>query len=182
MSWWLMADGLWLVAGGWWLVAGGWWRPTGSCQTLCVRGVLADAMSDYGHQPSSQPTNRKRVAPATSRMPIRSNVGSSLHAVVRTYVAPFTVKAVTAMKAMTAMKPKKDGGIRMTDFYAEIADVIERFFYDVDILEKPDDFIPKTKTNVVSHSSNSTSTKKKAKIKNDAFKIYPDCSTKKLKK
>ena len=56
-------------------------------------------------------------------MPIRSNAGSSLHAVVRTYVAPFTVKAVTAMKAMTAMKPKKDGGIRMTDFYAEIADV-----------------------------------------------------------
>jgi len=66
-------------------------------------------------------------------------------------------------------------------FYAEIADVIERFFYDVDILEKPDDFIPKTKTNVVSHSSNSTSTKKKAKIENDAFKICPDCSAKTLK-
>ena len=45
-------------------------------------------------------------------------------------------------------------------FYAEIADMTERFFYDVDILEKPDDFIPQTKTNVVSHSSNSTSTKK----------------------
>ena len=66
-------------------------------------------------------------------------------------------------------------------FYAEIADVIERFFYDVDILEKPDDFIPQTKTNVVSHSKTATSTKKKAKIENDAFKICPECGAKALK-
>ena len=66
-------------------------------------------------------------------------------------------------------------------FYAEIADVIERFFYDVDILERPDNFIPKTDTNVVSSQSTSTSTKKKAKIENDAFKICPECGAKALK-
>lgn len=66
-------------------------------------------------------------------------------------------------------------------FYAEIADVIERFFYDVDILEKPDNFIPKTNTNIVSPGSSSTSTKKKAKIENDAFKICPECGAKALK-
>ena len=66
-------------------------------------------------------------------------------------------------------------------FYAEIADVIERFFYDVDILEKPDNFIPKTNTNVVSTESTSTSTKKKNKIENDAFKICPECGAKALK-
>ena len=54
-------------------------------------------------------------------------------------------------------------------FYAEIADVIERFFYDVDILEKPDNFIPKTTTNLVSSESSSTSAKKKNKVENDAF-------------
>ena len=66
-------------------------------------------------------------------------------------------------------------------FYAEIADVIERFFYDVDILEKPDNFIPKTNTNLVSSESSSTSAKKKNKVENDAFKICPECGAKALK-
>ncbi len=66
-------------------------------------------------------------------------------------------------------------------FYAEIADVIERFFYDVDILEKPDNFIPKTNTNLVSSESSSTSVKKKNKVENDAFKICPECGAKALK-
>ena len=66
-------------------------------------------------------------------------------------------------------------------FYSEIADVIERFFYDVDILEKPDNFIPKTNTNLVSSESSSTSAKKKNKVENDAFKICPECGAKALK-
>ena len=33
------------------------------------------------------------------------------------------MKAMTAMRARTAMKPKKDGGMRITDFYAEVAEV-----------------------------------------------------------
>ena len=60
-------------------------------------------------------------------------------------------------------------------FYAEIADVIERFFYDVGIIDRPQNMTiandggiapPKTKEN---------------NTENTAFKICPDCDSKSLK-
>ena len=64
-------------------------------------------------------------------------------------------------------------------FYAEIADVIERFFYDVDILEKPSSWSPENDGDV------SIDTTKKKTIsddfENDVFKICPECGAKALK-
>jgi ribonucleoside-diphosphate reductase alpha chain len=64
-------------------------------------------------------------------------------------------------------------------FYAEIADVIERFFYDVNILEKPLSWTPENDGNI------SIDTIKKKTIndnfENNAFKICPDCDSKTLK-
>ena len=65
-------------------------------------------------------------------------------------------------------------------FYAEVADVIERFFYDVNIIERKEDNITatsKTKEEPVvvsnqSHEKNSM---------NKAFRICPTCSSKSLK-
>ena len=69
-------------------------------------------------------------------------------------------------------------------FYAEVADVIERFFYDVNIIEKPDDQVTtdtettqqavpvKVDNNPPSHSHNDL---------NAVFKICPECSGKSLK-
>ena len=66
-------------------------------------------------------------------------------------------------------------------FYAEVADVIERFFYDVKIIEKNDENISpdnsmNTDTVLVTNES--------APINNDfnaEFRICPDCSDKSLK-
>ena len=63
-------------------------------------------------------------------------------------------------------------------FYAEIADVIEKFFYDVNILEKPDSF---TKVNDGVSSMSVNTLEVSAPIENNAFKICPDCSAKALK-
>ena len=63
-------------------------------------------------------------------------------------------------------------------FYAEIADVIEKFFYDVNILEKPDSF---TKVNDGISSMSVNTLEVAAPIENNAFKICPDCSAKALK-
>jgi len=63
-------------------------------------------------------------------------------------------------------------------FYAEIADVIEKFFYDVNILEKPDSF---TKVNDGISSMSVNTLEVSAPIENNAFKICPDCSAKALK-
>ena len=61
-------------------------------------------------------------------------------------------------------------------FYAEIADVIERFFYDVNILEKPNSFT-KVNDGITSNSiENATNSNE-----NNAFKICPDCNAKALK-
>ena len=67
-------------------------------------------------------------------------------------------------------------------FYAEVADVIQRFFYDVNIIEKPDD-----KTNIHNNSeqeavpvevgNNNTLDNRL----NAEFRICPDCSDKSLK-
>ena len=63
-------------------------------------------------------------------------------------------------------------------FYAEIADVIEKFFYDVNILEKPDSF---TKVNDGISSMSVNTLEVSAPIENNAFKICPDCGAKALK-
>ncbi len=61
-------------------------------------------------------------------------------------------------------------------FYAEIADVIERFFYDVNILDKPDSF-----TKVNDGISSNTESQTMNTSENNAFKICPDCNAKALK-
>ena len=58
-------------------------------------------------------------------------------------------------------------------FYAEIADVIERFFYDVNIIDKPADWTVENDGNVSVDESNSN--------ENNTFKICPDCDSKTLK-
>ena len=62
-------------------------------------------------------------------------------------------------------------------FYAEIADVIERFFYDVNIIEKPASWSPDNDGNV----SLTPPTTSNDDFENDAFKICPDCDSKTLK-
>ena len=58
-------------------------------------------------------------------------------------------------------------------FYAEIADVIERFFYDVNIIEKPTDWTIQNDGNVLIDKPDSN--------ENNTFKICPDCDSKTLK-
>tara|TARA_B100001250_G_scaffold90050_1_gene74834 strand:- start:630 stop:1241 length:612 start_codon:yes stop_codon:yes gene_type:complete len=62
-------------------------------------------------------------------------------------------------------------------FYAEIADVIERFFYDVDILEKPSTWSPENDGNV----SIDIPPVDSEDGENVDFKICPDCGAKALK-
>ena len=61
-------------------------------------------------------------------------------------------------------------------FYAEIADVIERFFFDVDIIEKPLSWSPENDGDVAANPP-----KKNNPFENDAFKICPECDSKTLK-
>ena len=61
-------------------------------------------------------------------------------------------------------------------FYAEIADVIERFFYDVDILEKPNSF-----TKVNDGITSNTAPESITSEENNVFNICPDCNSKALK-
>ena len=61
-------------------------------------------------------------------------------------------------------------------FYAEIADVIERFFYDVDILEKPNSF-----TKVNDGITSNTAPESIVPEENNVFNICPDCNSKALK-
>jgi ribonucleoside-diphosphate reductase alpha chain len=66
-------------------------------------------------------------------------------------------------------------------FYAEIADVIEKFFYDVDILEKPNTWNGENDGDLATIDS-----PPKKKVDNDtsenaSFKICPDCGAKALK-
>ena len=64
-------------------------------------------------------------------------------------------------------------------FYAEIADVIERFFYDVDILEKPNTWSKENDGDVsVLEPPASANTEDG---ENTDFKICPDCGAKALK-
>ena len=61
-------------------------------------------------------------------------------------------------------------------FYSEIADVIERFFYDVKIIEKPSES-PVTNNEVVDMSEMESASLEL----NDDFRICPTCSSKSLK-
>ena len=61
-------------------------------------------------------------------------------------------------------------------FYSEIADVIERFFYDVKIIEKPNES-PVTNNEVVDMSEMESASLEL----NDDFRICPTCSSKSLK-
>ena len=61
-------------------------------------------------------------------------------------------------------------------FYAEIADVIERFFYDVDILEKPNSF-----TKVNDGITSNAVPESIVSEENNVFNICPDCNSKALK-
>ena len=60
-------------------------------------------------------------------------------------------------------------------FYAEIADVIERFFYDVGILDKPNEM------SIHNDGPASTPPVEKNNAENTSFKICPDCNSKTLK-
>ena len=61
-------------------------------------------------------------------------------------------------------------------FYAEIADVIERFFYDVQILDKPNSL-----TKVNDGVTSSAAAPAIPNAENNAFKICPECNSKALK-
>ena len=66
-------------------------------------------------------------------------------------------------------------------FYAEVADVIERFFYDVNIIEKKEDNIsPSSKTKKEPILVSNQLDEKENNI-NKEFRICPTCSSKSLK-
>ena len=69
-------------------------------------------------------------------------------------------------------------------FYAEVADVIERFFYDVNIIEKSDDQIAtdtETKQQAVPVKVENNQSSNLQNDLNAVFKICPECSGKSLK-
>ena len=63
-------------------------------------------------------------------------------------------------------------------FYAEIADVIERFFYDVSIMDKPSEV---TINNDGLKQKSIDSNTSDNNLENVSFKICPDCDSKTLK-
>ena len=66
-------------------------------------------------------------------------------------------------------------------FYAEVADVIERFFYDVNIIESKKDNSPIDSQTKKEPVEVSTQDDKKETNMNKAFRICPTCSSKSLK-
>ena len=69
-------------------------------------------------------------------------------------------------------------------FYAEVADVIERFFYDVNIIEKPDDQVTtdtETTQQAVPVKVDNNQSSNSLNDLNAVFKICPECSGKSLK-
>tara|TARA_B100000700_G_C14859731_1_gene768045 strand:- start:264 stop:929 length:666 start_codon:yes stop_codon:yes gene_type:complete len=69
-------------------------------------------------------------------------------------------------------------GKYMHSFYAEVADVIERFFFDVGIVEKPD-LLPKQDNGMV--DSAPILSNDEGNLGNLQFKICPECSNRTLK-
>ena len=80
-----------------------------------------------------------------------------------------------------------DGGIYkegkyIISFYAEIGDVIERFFYDVGILEKPAEHSVENSGSPIMESEPTTIlAKDEGNAGNAQFKICPDCNNRTLK-
>ena len=66
-------------------------------------------------------------------------------------------------------------------FYAEVADVIERFFYDVNIIEKKEDNISPSSTTKKEPVLVSNQLDEKENNINKEFRICPTCSSKSLK-
>ena len=66
-------------------------------------------------------------------------------------------------------------------FYAEIADVIERFFYDVDILEKPSTWSTENDGDLATVDTPPKKKEDNDTSENVGFKICPDCGAKALK-
>ncbi len=69
-------------------------------------------------------------------------------------------------------------GKYLHSFYAEIADVIERFFFDVGIIEEPD-LLPRSDNGVVKRKP--ILSRDEGNTGNVHFKICPDCSNRTLK-
>ena len=63
-------------------------------------------------------------------------------------------------------------------FYAEIADVIERFFYDVGIVEKPTEHPPADNGQI---KTSSILAQDEGNMGNAQFKVCPDCNNRTLK-
>ena len=66
-------------------------------------------------------------------------------------------------------------------FYAEIADVIERFFYDVGIVDKPIQHPPADNGKVVENSTSNMLARDEGNMGNTQFKVCPDCNNRTLK-
>ena len=67
-------------------------------------------------------------------------------------------------------------------FYAEIGDVIERFFYDVGILEKPAEHaLENSGQSTMAPESKTILAKDEGNAGNVQFKICPDCNNRTLK-
>ena len=68
-------------------------------------------------------------------------------------------------------------------FYAEIADVIERFFYDVGIMEKPSEVTMNNdgRMKQTSSGSRTATINNNNPTENSTFRICPDCDAKNLK-
>jgi len=70
-------------------------------------------------------------------------------------------------------------GKYMHSFYAEVADVIEQFFFDVGILEKPE-ILPKQDNGVIEKKTPILANDE-GNYGNSQFKICPECSNRTLK-
>ncbi len=66
-------------------------------------------------------------------------------------------------------------------FYAEIADVIEQFFFDVGILERPDVLPAQDNGSPETGSNNGDFSGDSVNMENNYFKICPDCNNRTLK-
>ena len=69
-------------------------------------------------------------------------------------------------------------GKYMHSFYAEVADVIERFFFDVGIVEKPD-LLPQQDNGIIKNAP--VLSNDEGNLGNLQFKICPECSNRTLK-
>lgn len=66
-------------------------------------------------------------------------------------------------------------------FYAEIADVIEQFFFDVGILDRPDVLPAQDNGSPETGSSDGSFAGDSVNMENNHFKICPDCNNRTLK-